>query len=117
MILKVDTDLDNPVFNISDMKFVTSHRDPNTMVEQTEEVYTMMIDVNLREVKYVYTEHEYYGTEPLYTVIELEGDKKIKISHNHHFDSMHYPEKLITAINRDRLLETTWAEENPQKYI
>ena len=112
MLLITDRDLDNPTFNISDMKLVEQIE--NGEIEQK---FVMIFSFSAKDVKYAYTSHEYYDTAPECVEILFKDEKKLQIFFHAHNDVFKYPEKLITEIFKMKMLDTKWAEENPEKYV
>jgi len=111
MLLKADRDFDNPIFNISDMRMIEAAGDDILTT------YIMVFSFNVYDVKYVYTSHEYFCTTPEYVEIVFKDDKKLQVYFHPCTDEFKYPEKIINEIFKMKMLDTKWAEENPEKFI
>ena len=114
MILKVDSDSENSLFNIIYMELWERN---NSEVQYFNQTKIMLFSFNVEDVKYAYTVHEHMDTIPEFLEIIFKDERKLKIYFVNHDDEFKYPEKLLTEIFKMKMLGTKWAEENPEKYI
>ena len=111
MLIEIDIDLDNPLYNINGIEMESDTLGDNNL-------RCMIINFNAKDVKFAYTVHEHFGSELLHLEVIFEDNRKMKVFFNYStYDNLKYPKKLIEQIFKMKMLDTKWAEENPDKYI
>lgn len=110
MVLKVDRDMDNPIFAIGSMRWHSN----DEAIEYDE---TMTFSFNAKDVKYAYSKHDQPYQDAESVIIKFYDDSRLIVTIGFVNNKMKYVDRLIDEVFKMKMLGTKWAEENPDKYI
>lgn len=113
MIIKVDRNIDNTMFGISDIRL---YSEPE---ESAEYEHTMIVYINVNDVKMIYSLQDLNYVDPSAIVINFYDGLRMELElHEDDLEvKMKNIERFIETIQRLKMLGTKWENEHPEKYI